>query len=406
MSFNSNDSRFMARAIQLARQGWFTTRTNPRVGCVLVKNTSTNKSSTLPAEGSLSAEGSSQAEGSLSASANGSLLANGFQQIIGQGWHEKPGLPHAEVNAIFDAEQNGFDTVGATAYVTLEPCSHFGKTPPCVQALITAGVSRVVCAMTDPNPQVSGRGIDMLRDAGIEVTSGLMQEEAEQLNSGFIKRMKQNLPRVVAKIAVSVDGRTAMASGESQWITGPDARAEVQRLRAQSGAIITGSGTVLHDDPSMNVRAEECIRNEHFVQPLRIVIDSRQQVSPDAKIFQNEGRCWLVSTDKPAKAFASNVDLVQIGAEEGRVKLESLLAQLAAQGINDVLVEAGNELLGAFLQQGLVDELQVFMAPKLLGSAARPTAYLPFDSMSQAINLELQDVRQIGQDLKLIYRVE
>ena len=371
MNFHANDSRFMARAIQLAKKGWFTTRTNPRVGCVLVKE------------------------------------INNSPQVIGQGWHQKPGLAHAEVNAILDANRLGHETKGATAYVTLEPCSHFGKTPPCAQALITAGVSKVVCAMKDPNPEVAGKGIEMLREAGIEVEYGLMQQDAEALNSGFIKRMTYGLPRVIAKIAVSADGRTAMASGESQWITGPEARAEVQRLRAQSGAIVTGSGTVLHDNPSMNVRSDTFIGDEYFEQPLRVVIDSQHQVQPEATIFNIPGQSWLVTTQPVEKAPSEHVRNKLIEADDkDRVNLKVLLKELANDGINDVLLEAGSELLGAFLEQGLVDELQVFMAPKLLGSEARPLAHLSLTRMNQAIELKLLDVRQIGQDLKLTYQVE
>lgn len=373
MNFNANDSRFMARTIQLAHRGWYTTRTNPRVGCVLVHQTSSKES-----------------------------------LIIGQGWHEKPGLAHAEVNAILDANRLGHNTAGATAYVTLEPCSHFGKTPPCAKALIDARVSKVICAMTDPNPQVAGRGIAMLEEAGIEVQHGLMAQEVQALNPGFIKRMTTGLPRVVAKTAVSVDGRTAMASGESQWITGAEARAEVQRLRAQSDAVITGSGTVLHDDPSMNVRAQDFIENPHFEQPLRVVVDSKQQVQPQARLFQQKGACWIVAGQAAKASFQEAFpDHVQrrlaTTTDDGFVDLPELLKQLANEGINEVLLEAGSNLLGAFLHQDLVDELVVFMAPKLLGSMARPMANLPFNRMNQAINLEFKDVRQIGQDLKLTY---
>lgn len=362
----------MARAIQLAQKGWYTTRSNPRVGCVLVQ------------------------------------IINQETQIIGEGWHQKPGLAHAEVNAIDNARENGHEVKGATAYVTLEPCSHFGKTPPCAQGLIDAGVSRVVCAMTDPNPQVSGRGMKMLREAGISVSSGLMEQEAKNLNLGFIKRMTKGLPRVVAKTAVSIDGRTAMASGESQWITGPESRAQVQRLRAQSGAVITGSGTVLFDNPSMNVRSTEFTGNPHFEQPIRVIIDSKHQVQPSASIFKNDGQCWLVSASQRELQTSNdanvNLELHQVAkSQDGFVDLEAVLRELGSHGVNDVLIEAGSELLGAFLQRGLVDELQVFMAPKLLGSAARAMANLPFESMSQAINLELKDVRQVGQDVKLTY---
>lgn len=386
MSFSQNDSRFMARAIQLAQRGWYTTRSNPRVGCVLVKdldNTSERVSDAV-----------SDSKG---------------PQVIGQGWHQKPGLAHAEVNAIADARANNHDVSGATAYVTLEPCSHFGKTPPCAQGLIDAGVERVVCAMTDPNPQVSGLGIAMLQDAGIEVRTGLMEQEARELNLGFIKRMTTGLPRVNAKIAISVDGRTAMASGESQWITGPEARQEVQRLRAESGAIITGSKTVMTDNPSMNVRAEEFVNNSYFEQPLRVVVDSQGIVEPSAQLFANDGDCLIVGTRiggrKDGASLPSNVThKALINAETGKVDLKLLLQNLAKQGINDVLLESGSDLLGAFLQKNLVDQLTVFMAPKLLGASARPLANLPFDSMAQNIQLELTDVRQIGQDLKLTYK--
>jgi diaminohydroxyphosphoribosylaminopyrimidine deaminase/5-amino-6-(5-phosphoribosylamino)uracil reductase len=372
MSFNSNDARFMARAIQLAQKGWYTTRSNPRVGCVLVQ------------------------------------IINQETQIIGEGWHQKPGLAHAEVNAIDNARENGHEVKGATAYVTLEPCSHFGRTPPCAQGLIDAGVSRVVCAMTDPNPQVSGRGMKMLREAGISVSSGLMEQEAKNLNLGFIKRMTKGLPRVVAKTAVSIDGRTAMASGESQWITGPESRAQVQRLRAQSGAVITGSGTVLFDNPSMNVRSTEFTGNPYFEQPIRVIIDSKHQIQPDASIFKSDGKCWLVSASQRELQISNdanvNLELHQVvKSQDGFVDLEAVLRELGSHGVNDVLIEAGSELLGAFLQRRLVDELQVFMAPKLLGSAAKAMANLPFESMSQAINLELKDVRQVGQDVKLTY---
>lgn len=370
MNFNANDSRFMARALQLAQRGYYTTRTNPRVGCVLVKDHS----------------------------------------IIGDGWHQQPGLAHAEINAIADAQKRGYSTEGATAYVTLEPCSHFGKTPPCAQSLIDAGVLKVVCAMPDPNPQVSGRGIKLLQDAGVVVLSGLMEKDAQSLNLGFIKRMREGLPRVVAKMAVSADGRTAMASGESQWITGPNARQEVQRLRASSGAIITGSGTVNYDDPSMNVRQQQYLDDPYFTQPLRVVIDSKGQISPQAKIFKQQGDCWLITKDSDSNLptnLPNNVRIQTIKTDnDGYVDLIELLKRLASEGINDVLLEAGSELLGAFLQQKLVDELIIFMAPKLLGSMAKPMAALPFDTMEQAIHLELKDLRQIGQDLKLTYRVD
>ncbi|AOE50660.1 bifunctional diaminohydroxyphosphoribosylaminopyrimidine deaminase/5-amino-6-(5-phosphoribosylamino)uracil reductase RibD [Kangiella sediminilitoris] len=366
MNFNADDSRYMARAIQLARRGWFTTRTNPRVGCLLVKD----------------------------------------NIVIGQGWHEKAGLPHAEINAIFDAHQQNHEVEGATAYVTLEPCSHHGKTPPCAEALVQAGVRKVICSMLDPNPKVSGRGVSILEKANIEVQSGLMESEARALNSGFIKRMTTGLPRVVAKTAVSLDGRTAMASGESQWITGPEARKQVQTLRAEAGAILTGSGTVLSDNPAMNVRDSRYLQNQHFVQPLRVVIDSGQRVNPTAKILNLDGDCWLVNSRRSTNDFPGNVRQKHVNTVKDRIDLKALLTELGKEGINDVLVEAGGELLGGFLSSGLVDELVVFMAPKLMGSDARAMAELPLVKMSEAMNLELRDVRQVGQDLKLTYRVD
>lgn len=367
MSFTAQDSSYMAQAIQLARKGWFTTRTNPRVGCVLVKD----------------------------------------GQIIGQGWHEKPGYAHAEINALNVAGDNAR---GATAYVTLEPCAHHGKTGPCAEALVKAGVVRVVAAMLDPNPLVSGKGMQILQNAGIKVEHGLMQAQAEELNPGFIKRMTSGLPRVVAKVGMSLDGRTAMASGESQWITGADARRDVQRLRAQSGAVITGSGTVVIDNPSMNVREPAYVTNPHFTQPIRVIIDSQNIVEPDAKIFSNEGYCWLVSGHLSAKDYPANVEQKKVELLPGKdkishhkINLKALLMMLAEAGINDVLIEAGSGLVGSFIEQELVDELVVYIAPKLMGSAARPMALLPLETMQQNLELKLGDIRQIGNDLRLNY---
>ncbi len=364
MKFTAQDSKFMARAIKLAKNGWFSTRQNPRVGCVLVKD----------------------------------------NQIIGEGWHQKAGLNHAEVNAIETATQ---DLKGATAYVTLEPCAHYGKQPPCALALINGGVSKVVCAMQDPNPLVSGKGLQILEEADIEFEVGLMQSEAEQLNSGFIKRMQTGLPKVVIKSAISLDGKIAMASGESQWITSKAARSDVQKLRAESCAIITGSGTVIHDDPSMNVRAEQFVNDEYFSQPLRVVIDSQGLVSPDAKIFQQTGETWLVTSEWQNKEYPASVNQEIIATQSnGKIDLRKLLEQLADKGVNQVLVEAGSGLTGAFIEQGLADELVVYMAPKLLGSKAMSVYQLPFDTMAQSIQLSLQDSRQIGDDLRFTYSIK
>tara|TARA_B110000196_G_scaffold58378_2_gene48444 strand:+ start:5483 stop:6619 length:1137 start_codon:yes stop_codon:yes gene_type:complete len=368
----ASDQEYMALAIRLAKQGLYTTSPNPRVGCVLVKN----------------------------------------DEIIGQGFHIKAGEGHAEVNAIADAKQRGNDTEGATAYVTLEPCSHFGRTPPCSQGLIDAKVTRVVGAMTDPNPEVAGNGFNKLRAAGIEVVDNCLAAESAKLNPGFIKRMsmagenKTALPYVRLKMATSLDGRTAMQSGESQWITGPEARAEVQRIRAQSCAIICGADSVLIDDPSMNVRIEADSR-----QPLRVIIDSQHRVKSNANIFTHAGEILIVSPTKAKQAITSNVSHVsylQAQAIEHngqqQVDLTHLLEQLAEQGINEVLVETGATLAGAFIEQNLVDELVIFTAPTLLGSDARPAFNLPFANMDQQIRWSWHDVRMIGNDLKLVLK--
>ena len=368
----ASDQEYMALAIRLAKQGLYTTSPNPRVGCVLVKN----------------------------------------DEIIGQGFHIKAGEGHAEVNAIADAKQRGNDTEGSTAYVTLEPCSHFGRTPPCSQGLIDAKVTRVVGAMTDPNPDVAGNGFNKLRAAGIEVVDNCLAAESAKLNPGFIKRMsmagenKTALPYVRLKMATSLDGRTAMQSGESQWITGQEARAEVQRIRAQSCAIICGADSVLIDDPSMNVRIEADSR-----QPLRVIIDSQHRVTSNANIFKHAGKILIVSPTKAEQAITSDVSQVgylQAQAIEHngqqQVDLTHLLEQLAKQGINEVLVETGATLAGAFIEKNLVDELVIFTAPTLLGSDARPAFNLPFANMDQQIRWSWHDVRMVGNDLKLVLK--
>ena len=380
----ASDQAYMALAIQLAKRGLYTTSPNPRVGCVLVKN----------------------------------------DEIIGQGFHIKAGEGHAEVNAIADAKQRGNDTQGATAYVTLEPCSHFGRTPPCSQGLIDAQVARVVGAMTDPNPQVAGNGFNKLRAAGIEVVDNCLAAESAKLNPGFIKRMSMAanannkvtdaLPYVRLKMATSLDGRTAMQSGESQWITGPEARADVQRLRAESCAIICGADSVLIDDPSMNVRIQtETIDGslQDSRQPLRVIIDSQHRVTANAKIFTHPGKVMIVSPVAPESIIHSDVcsvSYLQTAANENsdrqQVDLKGLLVTLARQGINEILVESGAKLAGAFIEHDLVDELVLFTAPTLLGSDARPAFNLPFAKMEQQIRWSWHDVRMVGNDLKLILK--
>lgn len=367
--FSAEDHRYMSRALQLAEQGRFTTSPNPNVGCVIV--------------------------------------AAG--QIVGEGFHLRAGEPHAEVHALRMA---GEKAKGATAYVTLEPCSHFGRTPPCADALVNAGVARVVAAMEDPNPQVSGRGMHRLADAGVTVQVGLLQAQAEALNLGFIKRMRYGLPYVRLKMAASLDGRTALANGQSQWITSPAARADVQRWRAQSSAILTGADTVLVDDPSLNVRwaqlppsvqthyAEEQIR-----QPIRVVIDSQQRITPSAKLLIIAGEVWLARQQAQGQWPESVQQLITPLAENGKLDLLHLLQTLAQRNINDIWVEAGATLAGALLNAGLVDELIVYLAPKLMGSPARGLVNLPeFQQMSEVTDWHWQDVRKVGEDLRLILR--
>jgi len=365
------DEFYMARALQLAERGLYTTEPNPRVGCVLVR------------------------EG----------------KIIGEGWHKRAGEGHAEVEALADVEGSA---QGSTAYVTLEPCSHQGKTGPCCDALINAGVIRVVAAMQDPNPLVAGRGFERMQKAGIDVKFGVLEAQARALNPGFIKRMETGLPYVRIKLAMSVDGRTAMDSGESQWITGPAARSDVQKLRARSSAIVTGLGTVLHDDPSMMIRAEqlglfpglvsEHVSREDVVrrQPLRVVLDSEFKTPASAKIVNQPGKTWLVGAQSLPSESIANAELKTIAGDDGRIDLGALLQELAANECNEVLVEAGAVLSGAFLQAGLVDELVIYMAPKLLGSSARPLMSLPsMEKMADQVNLEIADVRSVGEDWRI-----
>jgi len=370
MSFSVADRQYMARAIQLARQGLYTTSPNPRVGCVLVKN----------------------------------------GQIVGEGFHLRAGEGHAEVNALAVAAGQA---QGATAYVTLEPCSHYGRTPPCAEALTNAGVSRVVAAMVDPNPQVAGRGMTMLAEAGIETASGLLETEARALNPGFIKRMEQGLPYLTLKAASSLDGRTAMQSGESQWITGPQARCQVQRLRARSCAVVTGVESILHDDSALTVReAELALDNAAEIvkrQPLRVVLDSQLRTPLTAKILTQPGRTLIVYCADPAaradELAQAGAELVQLPALAGRVDLPALLRYLAdQQQCNEVLVETGATLAGAFIEQQLLDRLELFMAMKLLGSDARPLFDLPLTRMAQQVPMTLLDSRQVGQDLWLSFQ--
>ncbi|WP_415890055.1 bifunctional diaminohydroxyphosphoribosylaminopyrimidine deaminase/5-amino-6-(5-phosphoribosylamino)uracil reductase RibD [Neptuniibacter sp. SY11_33] len=367
-TWSVSDREYMARAIQLAKEGLYTTQPNPRVGCVLVKQ----------------------------------------GNILGEGFHYRAGEGHAEVNALRAA---GDEAKGATAYVTLEPCSHYGRTPPCSDALIKAGVTRVVAAMVDPNPQVAGRGMTMLREAGIEATSGLLEESARTLNPGFIKRMETGLPFVRVKSAISLDGRTAMASGESKWITGPAARGDVQKLRAQSSVILTGIGSILQDDSALTVREEQLnlpnVADVVQKQPLRVVLDSHLQMPLTASILKQPGRTLIATctddTIAKNKLKDAGAEVLVMPAENGRVALLPLLRLLASEEqCNDLLVETGSVLAGAFVEQKLADELHVYMAMKLLGSQAKPLFELPLTKMSEQVELQMLDSRMLGDDLKLI----
>ena len=355
------DSQWMAKALNLAERGLFTTTPNPRVGCVIVK------------------------EG----------------VAIGEGWHERAGEPHAEALALRVA---GDKARGATAYVTLEPCSHFGRTPPCAEALIAAGMARVVIAMQDPNPLVAGQGITKLRAANIEVECGLMEAEARNLNIGFVKRMTEGLPWVRSKIAASLDGRTALLNGTSQWITGEAARRDVHLWRARSCAVISGIETVLRDDAQLSVRHIPTTR-----QPLRVVLDSRLRISCDARIFQ-DGQVLVVTAKadehKIATLEQAGAKVVVLADESGRVDLPGTMRHLAAIGCNEVLVEAGSTLNGALLNTGLVDELVLYFAPQLLGDMARGMAKLgELQTLDQRVELAWQDVRQVGKDLRILATV-
>ncbi|WKT59888.1 bifunctional diaminohydroxyphosphoribosylaminopyrimidine deaminase/5-amino-6-(5-phosphoribosylamino)uracil reductase RibD [Microbulbifer thermotolerans] len=361
----------MARAIQLAERGLYTTMPNPRVGCV---------------------------------------IADSEGNIVAEGWHQRAGLPHAEIEALSVA---GDGARGATVYVTLEPCSHTGRTGPCADALIQSGVARVVYGMQDPNPAVSGRGLQKLKDAGIEVEGPLLEEQCRALNPGFIKRMTLGLPFVRCKSAMSLDGRTAMASGESKWVTGPAARADVQRLRARSCAIVTGVETVRFDNPNLNVRADEmalellAAEQAAEVQPLRVIVDSKLRTPPKAFILQGDAPTLVATT---AGADISRRDrLEHAGAEvlvlpadgKGRVDLSALLKELARRQCNEILVESGATLSGEFLYRGHVDELIVYMAPKLLGSTARPLFELPIARMGSVLPVTITDMRAVGHDWRI-----
>jgi len=356
MSFSAFDHRCMAEALQLARKGLNTTHPNPRVGCVIAND----------------------------------------DQILGRGWHQKTGEAHAEVFALNEA---GEKADGATAYVTLEPCSHTGRTPPCAGALIKAKITRVIFAVKDPNPDVNGGGMQRLQQAGIKVESGLLAAQAESLNAGFLMRMRHGRPWLRVKLAQSLDGHIGLANGDSQWISGPEARADVQNWRARSDAILTGIGTVLADDPSLNVRIDEDAR-----QPLRVVVDSHWRTPSDARLLGLEGRVVVAGLNEqtvPENLQNSQADCIGFDSRDGRVNLAALLQELGRQEINEVQVEAGPGLCGALLEQGLIDELLIYQAPILLGGgASSPFAAPRLDKMGDRVHLEWIDTRRIGKDMR------
>jgi len=375
--FSLSDHKYMQRALSLAKRAYYTTSPNPRVGCVIVKD----------------------------------------NKIVGEGYHVKAGQGHAEVNAL---KQAGELAKGATAYVTLEPCSHYGRTPPCAEALTKAGITHVIAAMVDPNPQVSGRGLKMLEDAGVSTQHGLLEQEAKQLNLGFIQLMTTTLPYVRCKLASSVDGKTAMASGESKWITGAAARRNVQRLRAQSCAVITGADSVLTDDSKMNVRWSELgnlkasYAEEDIRQPVRVIIDSKNRLTPDLALF---------SFESPVIIFTHNVETnhkwpyfvehISVGFNESasdtalkKLDLKAILSVLGERGLNDVLIESGAQLAGAFVEQNLVDELILFQAPKLMGADGKSLLnMMNIQVLSDAKKLTYTDVRMVGEDIRITAKI-
>lgn len=370
--FSATDSNFMAQAIALAGLGRYTTSPNPNVGALLVKNT----------------------------------------KVIGKGYHQQAGGPHAEVFALREA---GVDAKGATCYVTLEPCSHHGRTPPCAEALIAAGVSRVVVAMQDPNPQVAGRGIALLRAAGIQVDIGLLETQARAINPGFLSRMERQRPLVQLKLAASLDGRTALSNGDSKWLTGAAARADVQHYRAQSCAVLSTAATVLADNARLNLRPEQLTRpvtrlqNGQLRQPKRVILDRNNSLHHKLALF-NEGGEILLCVNKLENAAALPNIARQIQCPltaQAQFDLPVLLQHLAErEQINSLWVEAGATLAGTLLQLKLVDELIVYLAPKLLGNTAQPLAVLPeFTALSQVSELDWIDVRMVGSDLRLTARL-
>jgi diaminohydroxyphosphoribosylaminopyrimidine deaminase/5-amino-6-(5-phosphoribosylamino)uracil reductase len=353
------DREFMVRALALAERGMFTATPNPRVGCVIARDI----------------------------------------EILGEGWHERAGEAHAEVRALQDAQSRGLDVRGATAYVTLEPCNHHGRTPPCATALIAAGISRVVAAMADPNP-LAAQGAQRLRDAGVEVSIGLLEEEASELNIGWIKRLRDGRPWVRVKIAATLDGRTALDNGASQWITGEAARADGHRWRARACAVLTGVGTVLQDDPQLNVRALETSR-----QPVKVLLDRKGEVPPTARLFAG-GETIVVTAGQGRADWPDSATILSLPDAQGRIDLVAMLGALANRGMNELHVEAGAKLNGALLAAGLVDEILLYTAPTLFGDPARGMFELPapLSRLADRIDVDIRSIDPLGRDWRIVAR--
>lgn len=365
-AFSAEDHQWMAHALRLAERGVMTARPNPRVGCVIVRD----------------------------------------GECVGEGWHARTGEAHAEVHALRAA---GAEARGAIVYVNLEPCSHFGRTPPCCDALLEAGVAEVVVAMRDPNPAVAGNGLERLRQGGVRVREGLLEPGALVLNAGFARRMLRRRPWVRCKLAASLDGRTAMASGESRWITGAAARADVHRWRARSCAIVTGSGTVRADDPALTVR--DVTGAAEIPPPLRVVLDSGLTTPPHARLLAEPGPVLILTasedSERRAALEAAGAEVERIASRDGVLDLEAVLELLAGRQVNEVLVESGPTLAGAFLGGGWVDEFIVYQAPHLMGHQARPLLQLPgLETMAGRRQLTLLDVRRVGDDIRIMARPE
>jgi diaminohydroxyphosphoribosylaminopyrimidine deaminase/5-amino-6-(5-phosphoribosylamino)uracil reductase len=369
---NQTDLHWMAHALKLAERGRFTVSPNPCVGCVIIQH----------------------------------------DQLIGEGFHQQAGCAHAEINALAGLPIEA--TRGATVYVTLEPCCHHGRTPPCTQALIAAQIKRVVIAQRDPNPLVAGQGIAQLRQAGIEVDIGVMQAQAEQLNRGFLQRMRSGLPRITVKMAASLDGRTALANGQSQWITGEASRQDVQYLRAQSCAIISSAATVLNDNARLTVRPQQWpdaypsvpvdypYQQQRVRQPLRVILDRTQRLPLEHAIFSQPGRTLWCVADIP-KQLPDRVDYLQVPVIHDQLDLHFIVQALAQRQCNEVLVEAGPQLASSFIQQNLVDDICVYLAPIILGDQAKPLFYAQLDALSQAKRWQLQSMTRIDDDVRLTW---